>query len=191
MKNYFKNIWQSVKTLLIGMGITLKHMFKIRKGKVTLQYPKEKWPIPNRDIGFDLDKYNIIRSKLYVDIDDCTGCLKCERACPVGCIKIETIKVPKGTDLGATSNGTTKRLLVTRHDIDMSECMYCNLCAYPCPEECIFMTGGPYEERQPLDYEYAQYNRNNLIFKFSNVTKKEIKRLTTPPPAQQEIKLND
>lgn len=191
MKKYFQNIWQTVKTLLIGLGITLKHMFKIRKGNVTLQYPEEKWPIPERNIGFDLKIYNVIRSKLHVDIDDCIGCRKCERACPVDCIKIDTIKVPKGTDLGLTSYGTTKRLLVSRFDIDMTECMFCNLCVYPCPEDCIFMTGGPNSEKQPLDYEYSQYDRNKLIFKFSNVTKKDIKRITTLPLVQQEILKND
>lgn len=191
MKKYFQNIWQTVKTLLIGLGITLKHMFKIRKGNVTLQYPEEKWPRPDRNIGFDLKIYNVIRSKLHVDIDDCIGCRKCERACPVDCIKIDTIKVPKGTDLGLTSYGTTKRLLVSRFDIDMTECMFCNLCVYPCPEDCIFMTGGPNSEKQPLDYEYSQYDRNKLIFKFSNVTKKDIKRITTLPLVQQEILKND
>ena len=104
---------------------------------------------------------------------------------------IITIKVPKDTDLGLTSNGTTKRLLVPRFDIDMTECMFCNLCVYPCPEDCIYMTGGPNSEKQPLDYEYSQYDRKDLIFKFANVSKKEIKRLTTPPPVQQEILKND
>lgn len=191
MKKYFQNIWQTITTLLTGLGITMKHLFKIRKGNVTLQYPEEKWPIPERNIGFDPKIYNLIRSKLHVDIDDCIGCRKCERACPVDCIKIDTIKVPKGTDLGLTSYGTTKRLLVSRFDIDMTECMFCNLCVYPCPEDCIFMTGGPNSEKQPLDYEYSQYDRSKLIFKFSNVTKKDIKRITTPPPPQQEILKND
>ena len=177
--------------MLTGMGITMKHLFKIRKGNVTLQYPEEKWPRPDRNIGFELSNYNLIRSKLHVDIDDCIGCRKCERACPVQCIKIDTIKVPKETDLGITSKGTTKRILVSRFDIDMSECMFCNLCTYPCPEDCIYMTGGPNSEKQPLDYEYSQYDRKNLIFEFTNVSKKDIKRLTTPPPVQQEILKND
>ena len=25
-------------------------------------------------------------------------------------------------------------------DIDMAKCCYCNLCTYPCPTECIYMT---------------------------------------------------
>ena len=60
----------------------------------------------------------------------------CERACPVDCIKIEDVKAKKGVDFdyGTTSNETKKKLLVSRFTIDMSECMYCNLCVYPCPE---------------------------------------------------------
>ena len=33
--------------------------------------------------------------------------------------------------VGITSNSTKKALVVTRFDIDMTECCYCNLCTYP------------------------------------------------------------
>lgn len=157
------------------MRVTLGHLLRIRKGFVTLQYPVERWPRPERHIGFNEDSYNVIRSRLTVDMDDCIGCRKCERACPVQCIKIDTEKVGKGEDIpganhrGVTSHGTQKRLLVTRFDIDMTECCYCNLCTYPCPEECIFMTGGPHSSKHGMDYEFSEYDRNNLIFKFSKV----------------------
>ncbi len=182
MAEYLHGIWATISTMFIGLGITWKHMMRIRKGNVTLQYPEEKWPRPERNIGFDFSNYNIIRSQLHQDIDDCIGCMKCARACPVDCITIEIVKVPKGTDIGTTSNGTKKRLLVKRFDIDMSECMYCNLCTYPCPESCIYMTGGPNSEKHPLDYEFSEYNRENLIYKFATVTPEEIERLTAPPP---------
>ncbi len=185
MGRYLHNIWESITTLLIGLGITWKHLIHARTGNVTLQYPEEKWPRPERNIGFDHRDYNVIRSRLVVDIDDCTGCKKCERACPVGCIAVETIKVPKGTDLGVTTNDTVKRLLVTRHDIDMSECMYCNLCTYPCPEECIYMTGGPNSHKTPIDYEFSEYDRNNLIYKFAVATQEDIDRYTTMEAGSQ------
>jgi len=159
---------------MTGMGITWKHMLKIRRDNVTLQYPEERWPRPERNIGFDLNSYNVIRSRLHVDIDDCIGCLKCERVCPVQCIKINTIKADvKGEDIpeiehtGITSKGTKKALVVSRFDIDMTECCYCNLCTYPCPEECIYMTGGPNSHKHPIDYEFSQYDRNDLIYKFA------------------------
>ena len=140
MIKYLATIWETVSTLLTGMGVTWRHMLAIRRDNVTLQYPEERWPRPERDIGFDHNKYNVIRSRLHVDIDDCIGCLKCERACPVDCIKIDTVKVPnRGEDIpnirhkGITSFGTRKAMVVTRFDIDMTECCYCNLCVYPCP----------------------------------------------------------
>ncbi len=166
---------------------------KIRKNNVTLQYPEERWPRPERNIGFDISEYNIIRSRLQVDIDDCIGCMKCERACPVQCIKIQTVKSgAKGVDLldightGVTSNDTKKALIVTRFDIDMSECCYCNLCTYPCPEECIYMTGGPNSKKHPIDYEFSQYDRNDLIFKFAKEVEKEKMAKYLPPVKKVE-----
>lgn len=186
MKQYLTGIKDTLSTMFTGLGITWKHMMRIRKGNVTLQYPEEKWPRPERNIGFDFSNYNVIRARLHQNMDDCIGCMKCARACPVDCITIEIQKVPKGTDLGTTSNDTKKRLLVTRFDIDMSECMYCNLCTYPCPESCIFMTGGPNSEKHVLDYEFSEYDRENLIYKFATVTPEEIERLTAPPPQPQK-----
>jgi len=177
---YFSNIWQAVSTLLIGLKVTITHFFKARRGIVTLQYPVERWPRPERNIGFSFDCYNVIRSRLHVDMDDCIGCLKCERACPVDCIRIETFKVEKGVDIpeanhiGVTSHGTQKRLLVTRFDIDMTECCYCNLCTYPCPEECIYMVGGPNSSKHEIDYEFSEYDRNNIIYRFAKVPPEEV-----------------
>ena len=100
MIKYFTDIYTAASTILGGMSITLTHLFKARTGIATLQYPEERWPRPERDIGFSHESYNVIRSRLHVDMDDCIGCLKCERACPVDCIKIETEKAPeRGTDI--------------------------------------------------------------------------------------------
>jgi len=181
MSKYFSNIFETITTLFTGLGITWRHLVNIRKDNVTLQYPEERWPRPERNIGFEVKEYNVIRSRLHVDIDDCIGCKKCERACPVQCIKIDTVKSGvRGEDLadightGLTSNGTKKALIVARFDIDMSECCYCNLCTYPCPEECIYMTGGPNSHKHPIDYEFSQYDRNDLIFKFAKEVEDEI-----------------
>ncbi len=143
---YFKNIRDAVTTTGIGLGVTFRHLFT---RSVTLQYPTERWELPERS-----------RMRLYMDWDDCIGCFKCARACPVDCIHITTTKVPRDFDLGETSNGTPKRLLVEQFDIDMSECMYCALCVYPCPEDCIYMVG---------EYEFSVYDRDDLIYDFAPV----------------------
>ena len=176
MRDYFNNIYVGLRSFWKGLSLTFNHMKNKEDLVATLQYPNEKWPIPERNIGYDMSEYNVVRSRLHVDMDDCIGCLQCERACPVDCIKIDTIKPSKDSDIdcGITSHGTQKKLVVPRFTIDMTECMYCNLCVYPCPEECIYMVGGPNENKHEMDYEFSQYARDGLIFEFATATDDEI-----------------
>ena len=148
---YFYNIFHSLYTVVIGMKITIKHLFT---RSATVQYPTVKMKIPER-----------ARNRLFVNIDDCIGCDQCSIACPVDCITIETIKSTPDMDLGMTSKNTKKRLYVPRFDIDIAKCCYCGLCVWPCPTECIVMTDV---------YEFAEFDRQNLIYSFSNMTVEEI-----------------
>ena len=172
MSEYINNIIYGVNSFVTGLKVTWNHFMNKKDLVATLQYPHEKWPIPERNIGFDHSEYNLIRSRLHVDIDDCIACMQCEKACPVDCIKIDFIKPPKdsGFDCGITSNDTQKKMIVSRFTIDMSECMYCNLCVFPCPEECIYMVGGPNAEKHEINYEFSQYKRDGLIFEFADAT---------------------
>jgi len=148
---YFGNIFNSLYTVAVGMKITFKHLFV---PAVTLQYPDVKLKMPER-----------ARNRLYVNIDDCIGCDQCALACPVDCISIDTIKSTPDQDLGVTSTGHKKRLHVPKFDIDIAKCCYCGLCVYPCPTECIVMTDV---------YEFSEFDRHNLIYKFSRMTEGEI-----------------
>jgi NADH-quinone oxidoreductase subunit I len=148
---YFYTIFHSLFTVVVGMRITIKHLFT---RSATVQYPTVKMKIPER-----------ARNRLYVNIDDCIGCDQCSMACPVDCITIDTIKSTPDVDLGLTSKNTKKRLYVPRFDIDIAKCCYCGLCVWPCPTECIVMTDV---------YEFSEYDRKNLIYSFSNMTAEEI-----------------
>lgn len=151
LKIYFKNTWEALFTIFIGMKVTFKHLFV---PAVTIQYPDERLPMPER-----------ARNRLYVNIDDCIGCDQCARACPVNCIDIVTVKgIPTDT-IGTTSQGKKKALWVTKFDIDFSKCCYCQLCVFPCPTECIYMTDV---------YEFSEFNRDNLTYNFSILTNDEI-----------------
>lgn len=151
MKQYFENIWTGVVTVLIGMKVTFKHLFV---PAVTIQYPDVKPELPERE-----------RNRLYVNMDDCIGCDQCARACPVDCIEIETVKSLPNEDLGKTSNGKKKALWVTTFNIDIAKCCYCQLCVFPCPTECIYMTDV---------YEFSEFSRNSLVYNFVTLTPQEI-----------------
>jgi len=148
---YFYDIFHSLYTVVVGMKITIKHLFT---RSATVQYPTVKMKIPER-----------ARNRLFVNIDDCIGCDQCAIACPVDCITIETIKSTPDMDLGMTSKNTKKRLYLPRFDIDIAKCCYCGLCVWPCPTECIVMTDV---------YEFAEFDRQNLIYGFANMTVEEI-----------------
>ena len=150
MKQYLRNTWDGIFTVLVGMKITFKHLFT---PAVTIQYPDVKVTLPER-----------VRNRLYVNMDDCIGCDQCSRACPVSCIENETVKSIPGEDLGITSNGKKKALWVTKFDIDIAKCCYCQLCVFPCPTECIYMTDV---------YEFAEFERSNFLYKFATLTDEE------------------
>jgi NADH-quinone oxidoreductase subunit I len=151
MKQYLGNIWNALLTIFIGMRVTFRHLFV---PAVTIQYPDVKPELPERE-----------RNRLYVNMDDCIGCDQCARACPVDCITIETVKSLPTEDLGKTSNGKRKALWVTKFDIDIAKCCYCQLCVFPCPTECIYMTDV---------YEFSEFQRNNLVYNFITLTPQEV-----------------
>lgn len=151
MIKHLKNTYDALATAFIGMKITFSHIFK---PNVTIQYPDVKLPMVER-----------VRNRLFVNMDDCIGCDQCARACPVSCIEIETVKAMPTEDLGKTSNGKKKALWVTKFNIDIAKCCYCQLCVFPCPTECIYMTDS---------YEFSEFERKDLIYQFATLTPEEI-----------------
>ena len=87
------------------------------------------------------------RGILEVDLEICTGCLACERACPIDCIVIDV-------DEGQADQAS---MLMTRFDIDMAKCMYCGLCSEPCPTGSIHHTP---------EFEGADYSLESLMRRF-------------------------
>ncbi len=109
---YLHNIWYSVKSTLIGMRITGRYLLQ---KPITVQYPDERLPIPDRYRGIH-----------YLEQEKCIDCLACARACPIDCIEMDAVR--HGKELEWVS-----------FTLDYQKCMFCELCVYPCPKDCIHM----------------------------------------------------
>jgi len=137
---YIRSIGNAANTILEGMAVTFSHLFR---EPITIQYPDRlEQPIseilPERYRGF-----------LEVQMDICTGCMRCMRVCPIECIAIDLEK-----------NAETKKKEMVRFDIDMGKCMYCGLCVDACKTES---TGAV---RHTKEFEAATDNFGTLTFRF-------------------------
>lgn len=152
MREYFRNVFLTTRSLLIGMRITLKYCFA---RPITVQYPDVAPVLQPRFRGFH-----------YFEIEKCIACDQCAKACPVDCIYIEKSgprKIDK--DTGIAMGGA-----MTRYAIDYSKCMFCALCTEPCPTDCIHMGN---------IHDMSGYDRESMIVEFTDLAKEG---LQTPMP---------
>src|ERR1700720_3711249 len=137
VSEYVGNIKDAVTSIFEGMAVTASHF--MRK-PYTVQYP-DRMPVRVQDtLPF---RY---RGILEVDLEICTGCLACERACPIDCIVIVVDKDPQ-----------TRQMLLSQFDIDIAKCMYCGLCSEPCPTGSIHHT---------TEFEGADFSLESLIRRY-------------------------
>ena len=134
---YFGNVWNTASSLFEGMAVTFSHLLRRPS---TVEYP-DRMAIRVQDT-LPL-RY---RGMLEVDLEICTACLACERACPIDCIVIE-----------AKKDKAAGGFVMTRFDIDMAKCMYCGLCSEPCPTGAIHHT---------TEFEGADYSLESMIRRF-------------------------
>ncbi len=163
--NYINNIVSGVKTTLVGMRITGKYLLK---KPITVQYPDERLPIPNRYRGIH-----------YLEQEKCINCLACARVCPVDCIEMDAMR-----------HG--KELEWVKFTIDYQKCMFCELCVYPCPKDCIHM-GNEFAfvttDRSELNHDLLSYkgmSRDARIRKREAEEKKKAKAAAKAAKAAKE-----
>ena len=158
VRAYFRNIWKTVYTILVGMRISLKYCFA---KTITLQYPDVAPALQPRYRGFH-----------YYEIEKCIACDLCAKACPVDCIYIEKTgprKIDKATGIAAGG-------LMTRYAIDYAKCMFCALCVDPCPTDCIHMGN---------IHDMSGYSRADMIVEFTDLAKEG---LQSPQPLWMQKK---
>lgn len=131
MDSYFGTVWQAFFATLKGMGVTLRTLFK---PAVTVQYPDEK-----------LVPYPAFRGALLFDGATCIACGLCAKACPSGCIELESLK-----------NEAGKRVpKVDWYSVDLGRCHFCRLCEEACPTK-------PKSVWHSLDYEVLFTSREGM-----------------------------
>jgi len=118
-----------------GLMITIVHMFR---PKVTLQYPDERWTLPEHYRGVP---------SLPVDSktgrDKCIACGACARVCPD---QVLTVNSETGED---------KKRKLTEFTINASKCSFCGLCTEVCPTGAI---------RMSKHYELAVESREAMVY---------------------------
>ena len=136
------NLWERLylPAIIGGFKITLRHFFK---KKVTMQYPEEKWVVPD---GYRGAPYLV---KDQADRVKCVSCQLCEFVCPPKAIRI----TPPGA-VGAPNAGNVEKE-PREFEINMLRCIFCGFCQEVCPEEAIFLQ---------KDYSLTGTSRAEMIY---------------------------
>ena len=126
--------------ILGGLSVTLRHFFR---KKITMQYPEEKWVVPEGYRGAPyLVKDQEGRTK-------CVSCQLCEFVCPPKAIRI-TPPGPAGSPEAGNVEKAPKEF-----EINMLRCIFCGYCQEVCPEEAIHVG---------VHYENAEYSRDRFVY---------------------------
>jgi NADH-quinone oxidoreductase subunit I len=133
---FVKEFFSGIYNLIVGLFVTGKHL---GRHAITLQYPKEKWPMPERSRGVVV----LLSDPESGDLN-CTACLLCMKACPTAAISLDREKNPE-----------TKRWFPTKFVIDNTICCFCGLCEESCNFDAIKLTG---------KYEFSVYDQSELIY---------------------------
>lgn len=118
MKNALIEIYTGIKSLFIGLKITLGQFFQ---RTVTVRYPYQTLKIPARFRGH----IELVRDPA-TGKPKCFVCKLCEKACPSDCITVEGIK-PEGA----------RRKTVTFYRLDFTKCSLCGSCVEACRDGAI------------------------------------------------------
>ncbi len=147
---------KDIKALVVGLGITGKHL---GRHAITIQYPEEKWTMPERSRGIVVLLSDKETGKL-----NCTGCLLCEKACPTAAIRIEAPRDEK------------KKRHLKSFVVDNALCCFCGLCEEACNFDALKMAG---------KYEFSTENKDDLIWDMKKLQEVGLDVPYTPRPKKK------
>jgi NADH-quinone oxidoreductase subunit I len=140
--SYFTEIYHGVKTLLTGMGVTGKYFITSGKSAITQQYPDNRATLKM----FDRFRGEVVMLHDEHNEHSCTGCQKCELACPNGSIEIIW-------DRGVDPETGKKKKFIDKHIYHLGMCTQCGLCVQACPSNAIVWA---------QNFENSVYDRTEL-----------------------------
>jgi len=134
MTYFVSAIWRALRSTAIGMWVTLRNLFR---PPITIQYPDEQPDVPLGYRGIPVllsdDEGNL----------KCVSCELCAKACPVGCIEIQSHR------------GPDRKKVLDVYNIDSTWCMYCGLCVEACPFDALAMSD---------QFELSSYDLPSLVY---------------------------
>lgn len=162
VSQYFKGLFGGIASLLTGMGVTFKELFK---KKLTEQYPE------NRATLVISDRF---KAELTMPHDEnnehaCTACSICQMNCPNGTITVKSKMIE-------TEEGKKKKIL-DEYIYDLGMCTFCNLCVITCPSNAIQFSN---------DFENALFTRSKLRMRLNHEGSKLREKKVAPKPTATE-----
>ena len=166
MAGLVKEFASGIYNLVLGMFTTGKHL---GRHAITIQYPKERWTMPERSRGMVVLLTDPETGQL-----NCTACLLCMKSCPSGAIDIEVIKDEK------------KKRHLKEFKLDFNLCCFCGLCEEACNFAAIKLA--PKYEFPEFDKSLLSWNKEKLAEMGLDVPyeKPERKKPAAKAPAKKD-----
>jgi len=132
---YILDILIGAKSLAVGMGVTVRRLFK---PIITVQYPYQKLTMtPNFRGHIEFIRFDDTKTH------HCVACGLCVRTCPSHVIKVQGEK-----------NRAGDKKFGRQYVIDFSKCSLCGLCVDFCPKQTLKFSN---------EYELVFYSRWDTV----------------------------
>ena len=124
MITYLKNVLLGFWSLLVGMSVTFRYIFK---KPVTVLYPKQEVATPKfkGPIAFTTDKIDGNHA--------CIACNACIKACPSRCMALKVDKNAQG------------QRVLSDFKVDYTLCSLCGICVEVCPTDALMHDSPNYD----------------------------------------------
>ncbi len=136
MKQYFALLFTGAKSLLIGLGVTLRALLS---PAVTVHYPRQKIAITPNFRG-----HTVLVKDPETGSHRCIVCMMCDRDCPSNCITV----------VGEKREGEKGKTLTAYH-LDFTRCSLCGICVEVCPTKALGFSN---------EYELAGFTREEYHY---------------------------